>query len=113
MKQSGIMVWMVLAATVLAGCVDSHITDAILVTNHSSDTLHFEITTVGGASFPLVATAAPGETIRLLEGSQLSDGAGLTRGRCTVGDIRALANDGQTLVTWPAPVCATTTLTVP
>jgi|GEM_PF-6520203 hypothetical protein len=102
-----------LLAGIGAGCVDSHITDAILVTNDSAYTLHFEITTVDGGSFPLVTTAAPGETIRLLDGSQLSDGAGLTRDRCTVGDIRALADDGHALATWPAPVCATTTLTVP
>ncbi|MEO8274010.1 MAG: hypothetical protein ABI620_08080 [Chloroflexota bacterium] len=96
-----------------AGCVDSHITDAILVTNRSGETVHFEITTVGGKNFPLVTTAGPGETVRILDGSQLSDGAGLTRDRCTVGDIRAFGRDSQLLATWPAPVCATTTLTVP
>ena len=102
-----------LLAIVASACVDSHITDAILVTNNSGGTLHFEVTTVRGESFPLVGTAAPGETIRLLDGSQLSDGAGLTRDRCTVGDIRALGRDGTIVATWPAPVCATTTLTVP
>src|SRR5262245_60182358 len=94
------------------GCVDSHLIDAILVTNESAETLHFEITTVGGQNFPLVTTAGPGETVRILDGSQLSDGAGLTRDRCTVGDIRALGGDGHLLATWPAPVCATTTLTL-
>ncbi|MEA2675331.1 MAG: hypothetical protein QOI92_2523 [Chloroflexota bacterium] len=102
-----------LLAIAVSGCVDSHITDAILVTNNSSGPVHFEVTTVGGENFPLVGSAAPGETIRLLEGSQLSDGAGLTRDQCTVGEIRALGRDGTIVATWPAPVCATTTLTIP
>jgi hypothetical protein len=111
MKKTRAVVGLFLAILV-AGCDDSHLTDAILVTNNSAETLHFEITAVDGGTFPLARTAAPGETIRILDGSQLSDGAGLTRDRCTVGDIRALADDGRTLATWPAPVCATTTLTV-
>jgi hypothetical protein len=102
-----------LLAIAVSGCVDSHITDAILVTNNSGGTLHFEVTTVRGERFPLVGSAAAGETVRILDGSQLSDGAGLTRNRCTVGDIRALGRDGTIVATWPAPVCATTTLTVP
>lgn len=102
-----------LLAIAMSGCVDSHITDAILVTNNSSGPLHFDVTAVGGERFPLVGTAAPGETIRILDGSQLSDGAGLTRDRCTVGDIRALGVDETIVATWPAPICATTTLTVP
>lgn len=95
-----------------SGCIDSHITDAISVTNDSPEALHFEITTVAGESFALVRTAAPGQTISLLDGSQLSDGAGLTRNRCTVGELRALAPDGHVVASWPPPVCATTTLTV-
>lgn len=102
-----------LVAGLIAGCVDSHLDDAILVKNNSADTLHFQITTVDGRVFPLVKTAAPGETIRLLDGSLLSDDAGMTQNRCTVGDIRALGGDGGTRAVWPAPVCATTTLTVP
>jgi hypothetical protein len=96
-----------------SGCTDSHITDAVLVTNNSPETLHFDIELVSGETFALVKTAGPGETIRLLDGSQLSDGAGMTRDRCTVGDIRALASDGHVVATWRPPVCATTTLTVP
>ena len=96
----------------LAGCVDSHITDAVIVTNDSSQTLHFEIVTAAGKPFTLSLTAAPGQTVRLLDGSQLSDDAGLTRGRCTVGELRAVAPDGRIVAVWPPPVCATTTLTV-
>jgi hypothetical protein len=97
----------------VGACIDSHITDAISVTNASSETLHFEITTVAGEPFPLQRSAAPGQTIRLLDGSQLSDDAGLTRNRCTVGELRAIEPDGRVVAAWPPPVCADTTLTVP
>jgi hypothetical protein len=103
---------LVLLAATFGGCVDSHITDAIRVTNDSSETLHFEITTVGGEPFALQRTAGPGQTVSILDGSQLSDGAGLTRNRCTVGELRAIAPDDRVVATWPPPVCADTTLTV-
>jgi hypothetical protein len=103
---------LVLLAATFGGCVDSHITDAVRVTNDSSETLHFEIVTVAGERVPLSRTAAPGQTIAVLAGSLLSDGAGLTRNRCTIGELRAIVPDGRVVATWPPPVCADTTLTV-
>jgi hypothetical protein len=103
---------LLLIAVTLGGCIDSHLTDAISVTNEASETLHFEIVTVAGERVPLSRTAAPGQTIAVLAGSLLSDGAGLTRNRCTIGELRAIVPDGRVVATWPPPVCADTTLTV-
>jgi hypothetical protein len=90
----------------VAGC-DEHITDAVIVTNQTSVPLRFEIDLVDGRrSFDLGRTAAPGESIRLLEGSQLNDGALIMKGRCTVSEIRATGPDGEIVDRIPPPICA-------
>ena len=91
-------------------CNDSHITDAVMLTNQTDQVLQFTIVLEDGSDFALNKTAMPGETIRLLDGSQLSDGAGIMRGRCTVGELRGLGPDGQTVSRLPPPICAPTTV---
>ena len=49
---------------------DEGITDVVMLANNSDDVLHFEIVTEEGVPFDLVDNARPGETIRLLSGSQ-------------------------------------------
>jgi hypothetical protein len=71
---------------VSAACNDAHITDAVMVANHTRETLHLDIVLVDGSRFVLDTSAMPDETVRLLDGSQLSDGAGMMRDRCTVGE---------------------------
>jgi hypothetical protein len=99
-------------AFVSAACNDAHTTDAIMVTNRTSETLHFDLVVVDGSRFALNTPAMPGETVALLSGSQLSDGAGMMRNSCTVGEIRALGADGQTVSNVAAPVCAPTTVVI-
>jgi hypothetical protein len=101
----------ILLVVAVVGCDDSHITDSVRVVNDTPDILGFEITLADGSNFPLPDRAKPGETIDLLDGSQLSDGAGMMRDRCTVGEIRALGPDGSIAARWPPPVCAPTTIT--
>jgi hypothetical protein len=95
----------------LAAC-DEHITDAVIVTNDVSVPLHFEIDLVDGRSFALTTVAEPGESVRLLDGSQLSDGAGIMKDRCTVGELRALGPDGEVVERLPPPICAPATVVV-
>jgi len=99
-------------AFVSAACNDAHITNAVMVTNHTSETLHFDIVLVDGSRFALNTPAMPGETVALLSGSQLSDRAGMMRNSCTVGEIRALDADGQTVSNVAPPVCAPTTVVI-
>jgi hypothetical protein len=101
-----------LVVLMIAGC-DEHITDAVTVTNKTSVPLRFEIDLVDGRrSFDLVRTATPGESIRLLEGSQLKDGALIMRGRCTVSELRALGPNGEIVDRLPPPICAPAELVV-
>ncbi|HET9084435.1 MAG TPA: hypothetical protein VFN41_08535 [Candidatus Limnocylindrales bacterium] len=95
----------------VAGC-DEHITDAVIVKNDTTAPVHFTIDLVDGRSFDLPVTAAPGASVRLLDGSQLSDGAGITRERCTVGELRAIGPDGTIVDRLPPPICAPTTVVV-
>lgn len=95
------------------GCIDAHITDAVTVMNGTDQVLHFEIVTEKGIPFDLNTTVRPGETVRLLDGSQLSDGAGLTRNRCTVGELRAIASDGRVVSRLSPPICAPTKIVIP
>lgn len=75
--------WLAVLAIVVY--IDRGITDSVTIVNHTPDALRFAlIAEVGG--FDLVAPAAPGISVTVLSGSQLSDGAGLMRDRCTVGD---------------------------
>ena len=107
------LIALLLLSASIAGCIDDHITDAVNVTNESSHVLRFEIDLDSGQPFLLPPTAAPGQTIRLLDGSQLSDYGGMTRERCTVGELRAFNPDGTIAARWGPGVCATTTLIVP
>jgi hypothetical protein len=100
-----------LAAMLLGGC-DEHITDAVLVTNNTGSPLHFQLVLVDGRPFDLVTIAKPGETIRLLAGSQLSDDSGMTKDRCTVGELRAIDPNGRVVQRLPPPICATTTVVI-
>jgi len=93
------------AIWVVGGC-DRGRTDAVTVVNNTGQVVHFEIVTVQGTPFPLNKTANPGDAVRLLEGSQLSDGAGLMRDRCTVGELRAIDPDGRVLQRFAPPICA-------
>ena len=47
MRSSALALAMLLAFAG-SGCTDSHITDAVLVTNNSAETLHFDIELVSG-----------------------------------------------------------------
>jgi hypothetical protein len=107
-------IWLpiILLGFATVGCNDSHITDAIWVANHTSGVLRFDIVLTDGSRFSLTTEAPPGQTVRLLDGSQLSDDARMTRGRCTVGEIRALTRDGRVVSRIPPPVCASTTIEV-
>src|SRR4051795_1073000 len=98
------------ALALLASACDEHITDAVIVTNYMSVPLHFEIDLIDGRAFDLVPTADPGESVRLPDGSQLSDGAGIMKDRCTVGELRAMGPDGAILDRLPAPICAPPTV---
>ena len=104
------VVAVVLTLLISGACSDSGITDVVMVVNNTPEVLHFEIVTVDGTAFGLNTTARPGETVPLLDGSQLSDGAGLMRDRCTVGELRALAADGHIVDRLPPPICANTTV---
>jgi hypothetical protein len=92
-------------AALVAGC-DPGITDAIVVENETTSSLHFQIVAIDGRVFPLPREVAPGGTLRLLEGGQLSPGAGLVVDGCTVGDLVAYADDGQEVARHAPPVCA-------
>ena len=89
------------AFILLVAACDEHITDAVIVTNETSVPLCFEIDLVDGRSFDLVRTAEPGESILLLDGSQLSDGAGIMKDRCTVGELQAIGPDGWSSIACP------------
>lgn len=97
----------------VSSCIDSYITAEIAVQNDSDQELAFAVTLEDGSDFVLPARARPGEMVAVLSGSQLSDWAGISEKRCTVGELRALSPDGLIIKRWPPPVCATTTLTVP
>jgi hypothetical protein len=109
-----VRLWSLIMAVAFAsvGCNDAHITDAVMVANRTNETLHFDIVLADGNRFALNTSAMPGETVRLLDGSQLSDGAGMMRDRCTVGEIRALGPDGHTVSRVAPPVCAPTTVVI-
>jgi hypothetical protein len=96
----------------VAACVDRGITDAVVVTNQTSETVHFQLVAVDGRNFDLVANAAPGQSARVLDGCQLSDDAGLMRDRCTVGELRAIGPDSQIVSRFRLPVCAPSTLII-
>jgi hypothetical protein len=98
--------------TVLIGCNDSHITDSVRVVNETGKVLHFEIDLVDGRSFDLVRTVPPGQTVSVMDGSQLSDGAGIMRNRCTVGELRAIDPSGRVVSRLPPPICAPSTVVV-
>lgn len=95
----------------VAGC-DEHITDAVIVENDTTAPVHFVIDLVDGRSFDLPVTAGPGASVRLLDGSQLSDGAGIMRQRCTVDELRAIGPDGTVVDRLPPPICAPSTVVV-
>jgi len=103
---AAIITLLISAAWITGGCDDRGLTDVVTVVNNTGQVVHFEIVTVQGTPFPLNKTANPGDAVRLLEGSQLSDGAGLMRDRCTVGELRAIGPDGSVLQRPPPPICA-------
>ena len=96
---------------VMAGCAEAHPT--IFVTNSTPDQLRFEITLANGQDFPLPIRAEPNQRVPIISTDQLATGAGMAKDGCTVGELRALGEDDQVVKSWPAGVCATTTLTVP
>jgi hypothetical protein len=96
----------------VTGCSDSGRTDAIVVANHTSQTLHFQVVRLDGKAFDLGKTAAPGETVVLIDVSYLQQDAGMGRSGCTVGDLTALGPDGSLVKRFPPPVCAPVILSV-
>lgn len=96
---------------VVSACAEAHPT--IFVTNSTPDQLRFEITLANGQDLPLPIRAEPNQRVPIISTDQLPDGAGIAKDGCTVGELRALGVDDQVVKSWPAGVCATTTLTVP
>ena len=103
---------LLIALSMVGACHDEGLTAVVMLMNNSDDALHFEIVTEEGIPFDLVKTARPGEKIRLLSGSQVSDGSGLMRDGCTVGELRAIAADGRVVERFPPPICVDATLVV-
>jgi hypothetical protein len=103
----------VVTALVPIACSDDHITDAVIVANRTNEVLHFDIVLVDGSRFPLTKSAKAGESVRVLDGSQLSEGAGIMRNRCTVGELRALRVDGSVVSRIPPPICAPIEVVIP
>jgi hypothetical protein len=95
-----------LAALALTGCIDRGLTDAVVIVNHTPDTLRFALIAEDGRWFDLMAPATSGTSAIVLSGSQLSDGAGLMRDRCTLGDLIAFDANGHTVARLLPPLCA-------
>src|SRR5439155_17189155 len=92
-------------AVSLAGCVDAHRVDAVLVKNETANDLRFEIVRPNGELFALPRpTIRRGETDYVLDYGQLTTG-GLGANGCTNGDLIAPAPAASEMGLHPPRPC--------
>jgi hypothetical protein len=96
------------AVIVLSGCrlpgSDPGLGQGVTVTNKTELTLHFEVF-ARGTSYDLSPVVEPRQTEGVVTANELRGDSLIGENGCTIGDLVALAPDGDEVARHPPPLC--------